>query len=178
MRSRGPHRRGFTLVEAIATMAILGAVGAAASGLILTATRSYTDAAFAAQLQAEASAAMDRMMRELRWIRIDPDSAAPVPIVSQVTATSISFNGNWSLSYSGGQVQLVENGGTAMVLLSDVSAFSISTFDQDGSALGATLSGAECGAIRRIQVQFTLTRSGASQTLRSRCFIRGMMQGA
>jgi prepilin-type N-terminal cleavage/methylation domain-containing protein len=173
-----PHGSGFTLVETIATMAVLAVVGSIASMLVFNASRSFTDASRTAQLQTELSGAMERATRELRWIGINPDSAPVVPLISSVTATSITWNTSYSLSLVSGELRYVENGAPAIVLLKDVSAMTISTFDESNAALAATLSGSACHPVRRVQVAITITRGGATQTLRSRVFLRSLMEGA
>jgi type II secretory pathway pseudopilin PulG len=179
MRSKPSRaRRAFTIVEAVATMSILVAVGSVVSGLIYTASRSYTDASFAAQLQAELSVAMSRITRELRYIPIDQTSAPLVPKINSVTASSITWSTNSTISLSSGQVQMVLSGATAEVLLQNVTAFTISTFDETNTALGATLSGAGTGPIRRVQVSITISRNGATQSLTGRTFLRGLMAGS
>ena len=180
MSTRTPSRsrRAFTIVEAIATMSILVAIGSVVSGLIFTASRSYTDAAFAAQLQAELSTAMSRITRELRYIPIDQTSAPVIPKINSVTAASITWSTNSSITLNSGQVQLVLLGGTAEVLLQDVTAMTVSTFDETNTALAATLSGSATAPIRRVQVSVTITRNGVSQSLTGRVFLRGLMAGS
>jgi type II secretory pathway pseudopilin PulG len=171
-------RHGFTIVEAVAVISILGAIGSVVSGLIFSAARSYADASASAQLQAELSAAMARMMRELRYIPVDPNSAPLVPKIDSVSPGSISWNNNNSLSLSGSQVQLVLSGRSPEVLLQNVTAFTISTFDQDNTALGASISGPGCFPVRRVEVVASISRGGRTETLRSRVFLRGLMAGS
>jgi hypothetical protein len=69
------------------------------------------------------------------------------------------------------------NGGAAALLLSDVTACTITAFDQDNTQLGASLSGAGCDPIRRVSVSVTVQRNGISETLRTRAYIRSTMEG-
>ena len=73
---------------------------------------------------------------------------------------------------------LAVDGAAAGVLLSDVVAFAVSTYDEDDTALAASLSGASCDPIRRVFVTATLSRDGTSETLAGRVFIRSTMSGA
>jgi prepilin-type N-terminal cleavage/methylation domain-containing protein len=177
-RAARPSRCGFTLVESVTTIVILGVLGSAASFLIVNAADNYSEAAMVAQLHDEASAALDRIIRELRNIEYDDAATGDAPNIDSVTATSITWNTDWSLSLSGDQILFTENGGTAAPLLDDVSALAIQTYDESNTALGASLSGASCDPIRRIQVSLTVTRSGQSTSLRTRVFIRSLMSGA
>ena len=69
------------------------------------------------------------------------------------------------------------DGGAAVVLLSDVTALSVQTYDEDNTALAATLTGAQCDPIRRVYVEVTMQRSGVSQSLSSKVFLRSTMRG-
>jgi len=171
-------RHAFTIVEAVTVISILGAIGSVISGLVFAAARSYADASASAQLQAELSTAMARMMRELRYIPVDPNSAPLVPRIDSVTPASIAWNSNNSLSVNGGQVQLVLAGGAPELLLQNVTVFTISTFDQDDAALGGTLAGSACFPVRRVEVLASISRNGKTETLRSRVFLRGLMAGS
>lgn len=171
---RRPVRRAFTLVELIATMAILAALGSVISVIVSTSVNGYTRASTNAQLHSELSIALDRIDQMLRFI---PPSAAGDPDISSVTATSITWSTNWALTLSGTQLLLSEAGGPSSILLKDVSAFSVTAYDQSNTALAASLSGGACDSIRRIRVSITLTRSGVSETLRTKVFIRSMMSG-
>ena len=62
-------------------------------------------------------------------------------------------------------------------LLEDVSSFSIQAYDEDNAALAATLTGAACDPIRRIELDLTLQRTGVSTSLRTKLFVRSTMSG-
>jgi prepilin-type N-terminal cleavage/methylation domain-containing protein len=169
-------RRGFTLIECIATIVVLAIIGTVASNIMLTAVDGYTDAAVAAQLNTEASITLDRIVRELRSIEPDPDESENFPHIQSVMATEINWNDDCTIELSGTNLMLTEDGGAASVLQSDVAAFDISTFDEDNSALGASLSGSSCHDIRRIQITLGIERDGVTETLRTRVFVRAAMQ--
>ena len=75
------------------------------------------------------------------------------------------------------QRRVPRTAGAAALLLSDVTACTITAFDQDNTQLGASLSGAGCDAIRRVSVSVTVQRNGISETLRTRVYIRSTMEG-
>ena len=171
-------RSGFTLVELVATIVILAAIGSIASNLILTSTDGYVDAATSAQLHTEASIGLDRIVRELRKIELDDAASEVAPNIDSVTAASIAWNDNCNLTLTGSNLMLVDNGAAAAVLLSDVSSFSVQAFDADNTAMASTLNGAECDDVRRILITLTLQRAGVSEILRTKLFIRSTMVGA
>lgn len=172
------HRPGFSLVEAIAAISVIAALGSISSTLLYSAVQSYQDATIRAQLQAEGSTSLDRLMRAVSSIGRNTSATVVAPNVSSVTATSIAFNGNWSLTLSGTQVLLSENGGAALPVMNNVSALAVSIYDESNAAIALPCSGAPTQTIRRIQIQVTLTRNGIAETLRSRMFIRTTMSGA
>jgi prepilin-type N-terminal cleavage/methylation domain-containing protein len=171
-------RRGFTLIETIAAMVVVAVIGSLASGILYTAIGSYRDATTRAQIHNNCSAAFDRLTKLLWSIPRDTSASVVAPLISNVTATSITWDTDWTLSLSGTQLMLTENGGTARAVLDNVTAFTVSCFDQSNAALAASLSGSATQAIRRIQIQVTVTRQGISESLRTRAYIRSLMTGA
>jgi len=170
--------RGFTLVEVIATMAVMGALGAVASSTVFSALDSYLDAATRGQLHTEISMAMDRVVRELQNTQLDGSASGVAPDIESVASSAITWNDDYSLTLTGGQLMLSDNGAAAEPLLANVSSFSVQTFNESNVALGASLSGAGCDAIRRIQLTLTMQRNGTIETLRTKVFLRCTMEGA
>ena len=170
--------RAFTLVETIAALVVIGTIGSVSSGLIYSAVDSYRTASTTAQLHSDCSGALDRLSKALWSIPRDSTASVVAPQISSVTATSIAWSGNWSLSLSGTQLLLTEPGGTAQPIHENVTSFSLACFDENNSALAANLSGSATQAIRRIQVNVTVSRQGVTQSLRTRAFIRSTMSGA
>lgn len=171
-------RRGFTLIESIATLTVLGVLAGVSANLIYTATASYRDAATRAQLSSETSVAMERVCHRLTSISRDTSAAVVAPLISSVTPTSIAWNSNYSLTLSGSQLMLVENGSASRILLDNVTSFSVSAFNESNGALAGNLSGAATQAVRRIRIQVTAQRQGVSETMRTKIFIRSTMSGA
>ncbi len=122
-------RRGFTLIEAIATIVVLAIIGSIASLLILNAVDGYTDAATTAQLHIEASTAMDRIVRELRRVPLDSGAAGVAPDINDVTPTSITWGANGELSLTGNNLQVTTGGPPLGDLLDDVIAFTVQTYE-------------------------------------------------
>jgi prepilin-type N-terminal cleavage/methylation domain-containing protein len=172
-------RRGFTLVEALATIAVIGALGTATTGLIARAAASFSEQAVGAQMVTELSAGLERIDRMVREIPLEAQ-AGIVPAVDSMTATSLVWTtgaGQWTLTLSGSSLLLTEPGQAAQVLLEDVSAVTLRAFDESNAALAVSLSGTACDAIRRVSVSITMTRQGRSETLRAKVFLREAMRG-
>lgn len=158
-------------------MTILAALGSVASSILMAAMNGYTNSAIGAQLQSDASIALDRIIRELRKVPRDSSASSNAPTISSVTASSIAFNTNYNLTRSGTTLNFVDNGAASRPLLQDVSSFAVQSYDESGTALATTLSGTACNAIRRIQITISLTRYGVSATVRTSLFIRPTMEG-
>jgi prepilin-type N-terminal cleavage/methylation domain-containing protein len=181
MRRRGRTsrvRRGFTLIEGLATIAILGAIGSVASTVILSSVDSYIAAATMAEIHTEASIALDRMARELRKIPLDASAAGIAPDIDDVTSTTITWEVNSYVSLISGNLWIKIAGGTASILLSDVTAFTPKLYDESNSLIVLPVTTTACDPIRRIELTITVQRYGVSETLRSRVFLRSTMEGA
>ena len=178
----GRRRRGFTLVESMATIAVPGILGSTASFLILDAVDDYTDASLSVQLHTEMSIALDRAMREIRKIELDTGAAGVAPDITSMAVTLLQWedgSGNaYRLGTSGSELQLQVAGGTIATLLTDVTALAISIYDEDNADLGASCAGVTCDEVRRVGVDVTTQRSGVTQSLRFKAFIRSTMSGA
>jgi prepilin-type N-terminal cleavage/methylation domain-containing protein len=172
-------RRGFTLVEAIATITVLSVVASVSSGVVLQAADGYMEVATRAQIHAEASIAMDRIMRELRKVPLDSGAAGIAPNIDQIFPTYMDWGGNTDgLSMSGTDLQLKVNSGANETLLTDVTSFELRPYNESNAFIGPSLSGTGCDPIRRIEVNITVTRYGVATTLRSRMYLRATMDDA
>jgi type II secretory pathway pseudopilin PulG len=171
-------RFGFTLIEAIATIIILATLGSVASTILMTAMNGYTNAAIGAQMQSEASIALDRITRELRKALRDSSASNLAPLISSVSASSIAWNTTSSLTLSGTTLNFVDSGAASRPLLQDVSAFVIQCYDDSNAPLASNLSGAATQSIRRVSITITMQRNGVSESVRSRIEIRSIMSGS
>ncbi|MHC4415053.1 MAG: prepilin-type N-terminal cleavage/methylation domain-containing protein [Planctomycetota bacterium] len=175
-------RRAFTLIESMATVVVLAVLASITSFLIVNSVDGYTEAATTAQLHAEASIALDRAMREIRKIELKDTGVAPNITSINAAGDSIQWTDvdtdSYALSLVGTNLELtVKNVGPA-VLLSDVTAFSVQAYNESNAVMVNPLSGGGCDNIRRIALDVTLARSGVSQSLRTKVFIRSTMSGA
>jgi hypothetical protein len=168
----------------MATVAVLATLGSIASFLILDAVDGYSEASASAQLHAELSIAMDRAMREIRKIEPDTGAAVVAPNITDINAAGSNIQWTdsdsdaYSLYKSGSDLMLEVDGGGAAVLLSDVTAFTVQTYDEDDGVLANPLTGAACDDIRRVVLAVTVQRNAATESLRTKIFIRSMMSGA
>ena len=182
LRTCRRRRRGFTLVESMATIAVLGVLGSSASYLVLDSVDGYMDATTSAQLHAEMSIALDRVIREIRKIELDDAAAGVAPNISLISATALSWQDSSSNSYRfamvGSELQIEVAGGGLSTLLTDVTSLAISIFNESNVDIGPACAGAACDPVRRIVVDVTTQRSGVTESLRFKVFIRSTMSGA
>lgn len=174
--------RGFTLVEAIATIVVLSIIGLVGARITAEASARYTNAVVRARLHNAASAAMDRITSELRDIQPTSATGAVGPdINSAFSATAITFNstagGSRTITFNSGAGTITLSGSAAssQILAQDCSAF---TLTYSGSTDSAIAPGGNQALIRRIAVSLTLSSGGITETLRSKVFIRSMMSGS
>jgi prepilin-type N-terminal cleavage/methylation domain-containing protein len=176
---RAPRlRRGFTLVEAVCAMVVLGTLGSLSAALMVRAADAYRAGATAAALHAELAAALDPVERTVRSIAINAGRTGPA--VNQLDQTALEWNtgaGTGSLSLSGTNLMFSPDGQPPAVILTGVTSLVISAFGDSNNALAATLRGTATAAIRRLSITVTVTRGGVSDTLRTRVYLRCMSTG-
>ncbi|XVJ58126.1 MAG: prepilin-type N-terminal cleavage/methylation domain-containing protein [Tepidisphaera sp.] len=128
-RSSGTSR-GFTLVECICAITVIGVVSAVVLPVINSATTSYVNAARARDVSENVAFAMDRCVNLLRDAPMKPGTA-DLDILS-ASSTSIRLSDNHAISFAGGVLSITSLAGVTAPLLRDVESFSIGYFAQDG----------------------------------------------
>ena len=160
--------RGFTLVEAIATIAVLAVVMTVCSRIISTTVNAY----------AEIASAMERIGFEVRSCRLVSAGSA-APDMSAVRADRLTWTDSSGEARDlrvVGSALILTIGSTDYTLVNNVTAFAVSAFDESGAALAASLD--DCSAVRRVQITITAARAGVAETLRSRLFLRRLAAGS
>jgi prepilin-type N-terminal cleavage/methylation domain-containing protein len=186
---RTPVRRAFTLIELIAVMVVVAAIGAVASLAIQRAGAAVSQVATRGTLYAEASAAMDRVTRLIQTTPTRTGASGVAPSIASFTASTISWDSQSRIEYDAVAHTVVLRdvaSGDAVadspVLVANTTSFSLVPLDASNTNLFTTLgvtalSAAQGESVRRVEVQFTMTREGQSVTLRSRAFLRCTMAG-
>lgn len=173
-------RRGFTLIEAMATVTVLAVLGSIAMFLLVDTVTQFSDATRSAQLHRELSVGLDRAIREIRNIPLDDDDVGPsissFDADEEILWTDIDDNDD-GLLYSAGTLSL-RNDGTDSTLLTDLTACTFTAYDEDNGALGADLDATASEAVRRVLIDVTIERNGTSESLRTKVYIRSMMEGS
>ena len=104
MHTHRPHQAGFTLVEAIVVIAIIGIIGAFVAMFIRVPVQNYADSVARAEVSDEADLALRRMARELRLalpnsIRINADGSAIEFLLTKTGGRYLSLDDNLATTY-------------------------------------------------------------------------------
>ena len=174
--------RGFTLVEVITTIVVLALIVGAASRVLFQAFGALNDASVRADLSNQLGSAMERIATELQTVGVKAASSPATPDITACTAASITFNNGSSqartIDLSGTNLRVSGSAKSNAVIASNVTTFTIQTYDKSNAALPASPSAAQIDTIRRIQITITATQNGVTETLRTKLFLRCMALGS
>lgn len=146
---------GFTLIELVLTMLILGIIAAVFSQFALQGIRSYSTEQDRGDVHSQARLAVERMVREIRAIR--SATAADIPTM---TATDLQFTDNLgqSVRFTWVANVLTRNGQTLAV---NVAPFAFTYFESDGTTVAASPA-----AMWFVQIALTAAQGGSSLPMR------------
>jgi MSHA biogenesis protein MshO len=160
---------GFSLLELIMVIVILGILAAFVGPVLFNAIRAYDQAQKGVQTQAKMRYAVERLSRELREIRRQTTDAALLDITS-MTATSLAFFKTDStpvvIAVAGNQVNLAYSTVSAM-LTDQLGSFSLQYFQPDGVTAAATAS-----SLSFVQISMTLSEGTNLFSARARVDVK------
>jgi len=153
---------GFTLIEAVITMIVVGVLATIGATVMSGGFRNYFLGREIAQDDAQGRLALERMARELRTVRSTAD--LNIGVANQITITDFDQN---VIVYrrNAGTSQLErsrDNGVTFQPLADNVSALTISYLQNDGVNAAVV-----AAAVYYITVQLTVKSSNVNLTYRS-----------
>lgn len=180
--------RGFTLVELVATMAIVGVIGTVLAGVILRAAEANTKTGARGDLYADASTAMDILVRKFRSTPIRGGSNPGCGSILSFDNNLVTWDDQSQLEFTSGSIKLRDVAGgdpvglSPVEVLGGVTSFTLTPKDKDDANVfttygGGPLDNKQSEDITRVVIQFTVSRHGHSVTLRSRAFIRANISG-
>jgi len=163
------RRSGFTLIEIVCVLVLLGLLALFGTQMLTTAVRGYTNARNADEVVQKAQMALQRMTVDLSYI---------VPTNLSGTSSSIQYAdtsgvvGNHIISQNGNRLLYQQGGATNYTLLDGVAANSLS-FTYSNSYANAGVNNATNNAsITLVGISFTMqgddTSLGLSKTFSSR----------
>lgn len=121
-RSLPVNHQGFTLIEIIASLIILGLIALFGTSMLTNAVQGYTAARNADEVAQKAQMALQRMMVE--FSAIDPNQTTGTATSVNYTASFSSTNETHVISQSGNQILYTQDG-TAYPLLDGVAPGSL-----------------------------------------------------
>lgn len=145
---------GFSLVELVMVIVILGILAAFVGPVLFNAMRSYDRGQSAMLTQAKMRYAVERLSREVREVRRQTTDAA-FPDITSMTATSLAFfktdGTRVVLSAAGNQLNLSYSSLSGM-LTDQLGSFSLAYFQQDATTVAAT-----AASISFVQISMALS---------------------
>lgn len=154
---RTSKSNGFTLVEIVITIVLIGILSGVAAMIIMQGVRAYSDEQSRSDVHYQARLAVERMAREIRQIRSRTD-------ISTWTDTNMRFtdaSGNVvGFEHVGSNINRWD-GATDTVLASGITPFDYNYFQQDGTT--------PAGAVANIWfVEITFTSQQGSESAQMR----------
>ncbi len=184
MSRRSRPVRGFTLIETISVIVVLTVLGSLAASIMGQLGQTYRDSALVAEMHTEVSAALDRIVREVRSVPLDADAGVVAADIRLASADELRWGATMHLRLTGTTLELSEDLSTYHALLTGVTSFALQFYDEDDAPLltspGQTLveGAADTLQARRVSVSITVSRDGKSETLSTKVFLRATMEGA
>ncbi len=176
--------QAFTLIEMISVIVVLTVLGSLGASILGQMARTYRDQALVAELHTEASAALDRIVREVRSIPVDADAGQVAADIRLGSTTQLQWGDSMHLRLTGSTLEWSEDLTNYHALLTQVSGLELQFYDEDDVALlsgpGDSLLEGEADTLsaRRVAISLTVAREGTSETLSTKVFLRATMSGA
>lgn len=156
---------GFTLIETVAVIVIVGLLGGIVGPLMVGAADAYAGARDGRRAVEDASFALDRIVRLLRE---SPEGDAPgTPAFSKITPEAFSFADGTQVIWADDELLFQQGAGPLSPLCRKVTAFEVRYLRGDGLPLDAG-AGDDASDVRRVEVR--LVADG--QDLRTCVYLR------
>ncbi|MEW6684081.1 MAG: prepilin-type N-terminal cleavage/methylation domain-containing protein [Nitrospirota bacterium] len=149
--------RGFTLIELIMTIVLVGIIGGIIGALLLGGTQAFVAEDTKASLTTQGRLAVERMVRDIRLVR--SRTAGDIPTMTAATLNFIDTSGN-AIAYTSGGGSITRNG--VVLAAAPTANLAFSYFQQDGTPA------ASAAQVWVIQVDLTFGGTNDSQDFRVR----------
>ena len=156
-------QNGFTLVELIVTIVLVGLIGVFTTLFVYTGLNGYLRARDTSEGALKAQIALDRISMELR----DIDGINTFAAGSQIDYTSRTLAGNRQILYNSGVIS-INAGNGARTLLDEIENFSMTLTQTDLNADGND-------EVQAIEISFNFVPERFSRQFNARIFPRNMV---
>jgi len=177
LRRAARDRTGFSLVELLVVVAVLGLTMAGILGLLRVSLESYGLGASRVEAQQSARVALERMVKELREAGYDPTGAGVVPIV-EAGPTHVAFqrdlDGDGLVDATRERVTFLlrgtvlrrDAGAGAQPIINGVRSFALTYFDHEGRPT------TDPASVRSIQIQLATGLAGPAILMQTQVSMR------
>lgn len=156
-------QNGFTLVELIVTIVLVGLIGVFTTLFVYTGMNGYLKARDTSEGALRAQIALDRISMELR----DIDSIDTFSDNAQIDYTSRTLSGDRQILYSNGVIS-INAGNGARMLLDEIENFSMTLVQTDLNAVGGN-------EVQAIEISFNFVPERFTRQFNARIFPRNMV---
>ena len=171
MRGLVFSRKGFSLIELIMVIVVVGIISVAVAPIFFGGFQAFFTAKNFSGMNAQAELAMDRLAREIRGVDPSQDlDSATLPTASQLKFRL--YNGTaqaaW-VTYTLSGTNLMRNTDT---LATGISSLAFSYYKPDGTALTPPLTLAQAQGIWFVRITVRAVGGSLSESLRTTIFLR------
>lgn len=152
---------GFTLIELVIVIVIMGVIAVASSQLLATGLTAYLTNKNIINATAQARLALERMTRDIRAVRTSADISA----ASATQFTFVDTNGS-SVAYSLSGTNLMRN---SQILAHGISGLTFTYYDENGN------SGAAIANIKYITILLNVTEGNTNFSVDTSVYPRNLL---
>ena len=161
------NRRGFSLLELLLVVSLISIFVGAMQESVVVGLRAVNAADERELIRQQAASALDRIIREIN-LADDVDVAQSARFRFDIPSTN-----NINYVYSSGTLSR-DTGGSAQVVLNNITSWDFNYYDTTGAALSEPVAGASEDTIRVVQMTVTVTRDAETLTLTNAAYLRNM----
>ncbi len=161
--------KGFTLIELVMTMVLIGVIAYIVASAMSTGLKAYFTTDFRKEALDQARIAMERMTREIRNVKSNTD-------ISTANATTFTFvdTSGTTISFALNAGNINRTSGTTNTLATGISSAGIFTYVLSTGATTQSPVPAEILLIKRVKIDITATKNTESVTLQSEVWPRSL----
>jgi len=157
------NKAGFSLIEFIMVMVILGVIMAIGVPLVMQATEAWVFQSQRKEMSESAKVAIGRMVREIRLVRNKTSVATASSATFRFTDTD---NRDITFGSSGASLQRTEDG-SVNTLADNLSSLSFVYYDSGGATIATPLVSPDSTNIRRVEINLVFSLGGTILSFQS-----------